>query len=81
MHWTIPVLCFFAGAMFGLQIMALFAVSGREDREEVIRNAGGSGEQGCEPCDQHDQDECTDNSLSGPGLSESSEECKSKEGA
>jgi hypothetical protein len=82
MRWIIPMLCFFGGAMFGMLTMALMVASSREERnEEVMTDAGGSGKQDCEPGDQHVEAERTYHSLSGPGLSEPSEECKGKEGA
>ena len=81
MRWIIPALCFFGGAMFGMLIMALMVASSRAERhEEVMSDAEGSGKQDCEPGDQHIEAERTYHSLSGPGLSEPSKECKGKEG-
>ncbi len=82
MRWIIPALCFFGGAMFGMLIMALMVASSLAERnEEVMTDAGGSGKQDCESGDQHIEAERTYHSLSGPGLSEPSEECEGEEGA
>ena len=82
MRWIIPALCFFGGAMFGMLTMALLVANSREEKnEEVMTDAGGSGKQDCEPGDQHVEAERTYYSLSGPGLSESSEERKGNKGS
>ena len=82
MRWIIPALCFFGGAMFGMLTMALMVASSRAERnEEVMTDAGGSRKQDSESGDQHVEAERTYHSLSSPGVSYPSEECKGKEGA
>ncbi len=55
MKWIVPVMSFVGGSMFGVTVMCLMFISHeeseRERRLEVRRNAGGSGEQDCEPGD------------------------------
>ena len=82
MRWIIPMLCFFGGAMFGMLTMALMVASSRAERsEEVMTDAGGGRKQNSESGDQHVEVERTYHCLSSQGLSESQEECESKEGA
>ena len=67
-RWFIPVISFFIGASFGMMTMCLMVVSGRADERErketeVMKDAGGSRKQDCEPGDQHVEAERTYHSL------------------
>ena len=84
-RWFIPVISFFIGASFGMMIMCLMVVSGRADERdrketEVMKDAGRSREQDCEPGDQYVEADRTYHSLCGPGLSEPSEKCNDQKG-
>ena len=55
-RWFIPLISFVIGASFGMMTMCLMVVSGRADEREwrereVMKDAGRSREQDCEPGD------------------------------
>ena len=73
--WLTFLLGFIVGSSFGiLAIAAMIAGSKADRREEVLTDAGGSGEQSCEPGDQHDEADSKDRGISRQELPETSEE-------
>ena len=75
MKWIMFVIGFIAGGSFGVMMMSVMIAGSEADRRrEVLFDAGGSGEQGGEPGDKHDETDSEDCSLSCSGLPETSEE-------
>lgn len=74
-HWVTPLISFIIGGAFGVLTMCLMFVAKKSDRwyenrMEVRTDAGRSGEQNDQPCDQHIKADSQEHRDSGPDVPE-----------